>query len=36
MNKIKKNRDSIANIFDEQWFVEYQKYLETQNKIYTN
>lgn len=32
MNKIKKNRDSIANIFDEQWFVEYQKYLETQTK----
>ena len=32
MNKIRKNRDSIANIFDEQWFVEYQKYLETQTK----
>lgn len=32
MNKIRKNRDSIADIFDEQWFVEYQKYLETQTK----
>ena len=32
MNKIRKNRDSIANVFDERWFVEYQKYLETQTK----
>lgn len=24
MNKIRKNRDSIANLFDEQWFTEYQ------------
>lgn len=32
MNNIKKNRDSIAYLFDEQWFTEYQKFIETQTK----
>lgn len=32
MSKIKKNRDSLVNIFDEQWFSEYQKFIDTRTQ----
>lgn len=33
MNKIRKNRDSLVNIFDEQWFSEYQKFIDTRTQF---